>query len=228
MVYADFELEKAVQSFGLSLDGSTDLFRDVGPIKPSEFLRGFLKDFTPVALGINTDQARRDFLITPILVEAKRRSEVDSTVLPGIPLTVDPARGLTGICDYLIARSRKLYYLEAPVVAVVEAEREDLIARLGECVAQMVAMQLFNEKDGTPLPAVYGCVASGTTWRFLERIFRSTARSITWVMSPRSWESWSASYGVTTHGSRVDRQWFRASDQRNLGSVSWKRSKPRT
>jgi hypothetical protein len=88
--------------------------------------------------------------------------------LPGIPLPVDPAQGLTGVCDYLIARSRNLYYLKAPAVAVVEAEREDLIARLGECVAEMVAMQLFNGKDGLSLPALYGCVTSGSTWRFLE------------------------------------------------------------
>jgi hypothetical protein len=32
----------------------------------------------------------------------------------------------------------------------------------------MVAMQLFNEREGTPMPAVYGSVTSGSNWRFLK------------------------------------------------------------
>ena len=58
--------------------------------------------------------------------------------------------------------------MQSPVVAVVEAKREDLIAGLGQCAAEMVAIQLFNEKEETPLPAVYGCVTSGSIWRFLK------------------------------------------------------------
>ena len=33
--------------------------------------------------------------------------------------------------------------------------------------ATMVAMSLFNERDGNPVPVVYGCVSSGSLWRFL-------------------------------------------------------------
>ena len=31
----------------------------------------------------------------------------------------------------------------------------------------MVGMRVFNDKDGTPFPALYGAVSSGTNWRFL-------------------------------------------------------------
>jgi hypothetical protein len=31
----------------------------------------------------------------------------------------------------------------------------------------MVAIQIFNEREGKPLPAVHGCVTSGSVWRFL-------------------------------------------------------------
>src|SRR5205823_10573856 len=79
-------------------------------------------------------------------------------------------RGLTGYCDYLITRSSERYFVEAPVVAVVEAKREDLIGGLGQCVAEMVAIQIYNERDGKPLPAVYGCVTSGSNWRFLRLV----------------------------------------------------------
>jgi hypothetical protein len=167
MAFADFDLKTAVQRFQLSEDRKTNLFRGVEPIEPSGYLRDWLDEFAPVALGINTEQARREYIIAPILAEAKRRSRTEINVLPGVMLTVDPARGLTGYCDYLIAQSPEFYYVQAPVVAVVEAKPEDLIAGLGRCVAEMVAIQLINEKEGTPLPVVYGCVTSGSNWRFL-------------------------------------------------------------
>jgi hypothetical protein len=168
MAYTDFDLKTAVLRFGLSEQPRTDLFAQVKPIAPSDTLREILDEFAPVALGINTEQARREYIISPILMEAMRRSEGKLNVLPGVKLTVDENQGLTGYCDYLITRSPKIYYLEAPVVAIVEAKREDLIAGLGQCAAEMVAIQLFNEKDGKPIPVVHGSVTSGSNWRFLK------------------------------------------------------------
>ncbi|HZW29949.1 MAG TPA: hypothetical protein VFF52_04530 [Isosphaeraceae bacterium] len=168
MAYAEFDLKTAVRSLELSRHEDADLFKNVGPIKPSDILRGLLDEFGPVALGINTQQARREYIIAPILMEAKRRSPVAINVLPGVTLAVDPGRGLSGYCDDLITQSPELDDVESPIVAVVEAKKEDLVAGLGQAVAEMVAIQLFNEKDGTPVPAVYGCVTSGSDWRFLK------------------------------------------------------------
>ena len=168
MAYVDFDLRKVVKSFGLSENDKTDLFPGAESIEPSVFLSGLLDEFVPVALGINTEQARREYIISPILIEAKRRSGVEINVFPGAMLKVDEPKGLTGYCDYLIARSSKLYYLESPIAAVVEAKREDLSSGLGQCAAEMVAIQLFNEKDGKPVPVVYGSVTSGSNWRFLK------------------------------------------------------------
>ena len=39
---------------------------------------------------------------------------------------MDKERGLTGVCDYLLARSPERFFLSHPVVAVVEAKREDI------------------------------------------------------------------------------------------------------
>jgi hypothetical protein len=75
---------------------------------------------------------------------------------------------LAGFCDFLIARSREIYYVQGPIVAIVEAKKEDLVGGLGQCAAEMVAIRLFNEREGTPLPAVFGCVTSGSIWRFLK------------------------------------------------------------
>jgi len=167
MAYADFDLKTAVQKFELIRREDADLFEAIEPIEPSDWLRAFLDEFAPVALGVNSEQARREYIISPVLTESKRRAKVKVNVLPGVTFSVDPARGLTGYCDYLIARSSELYFVEAPIVAVVEAKKEDITAGLGQCAAEMVAIQLFNERDGTHLPAVHGCVTSGSTWRFL-------------------------------------------------------------
>jgi hypothetical protein len=168
MAYVDFDLRKVVRTFDLAENDGIDLFRDVEPVEPSESLRNLLEELVPVALGINTEQARREYIISPILIEAKHRSRAKITVLPGVMLKVDETKGLTGYCDYVIARSSKLYYLESPLVSVVEAKREDLIAGLGQCAAEMVAIQMFNEREGRPMPAVYGAVTSGSNWRFLK------------------------------------------------------------
>jgi hypothetical protein len=168
MAYANFDLRTAVQKFELTKNESVDLFAHLEPLPPSDVLNQWLADFAPVALGITTEQARRELIIAPILAEAKRRSRLAINFFPGVPLSVDEARGLTGVCDYLIARSAEIYYVEAPILAVVEAKREDLSAGLGQCAAEMVGIQLFNEREGTPMAAAYGCVTSGNLWRFLK------------------------------------------------------------
>ncbi len=168
MAYNDFDLKTAVQKFGLIVDEEIDLFPTVDPLEPSEFLRVWLDEFATTALRIGSEKARSEFIIAPMLAEAQRRSGAAVRVLPGVTFAVDPAQGLTGYCDYLMSRSREAIYVQAPVLAVVEAKREDLIGGLGQCTAEMVAIQIFNDREGKPLPSVQGCVTSGSNWQFLE------------------------------------------------------------
>jgi len=82
-------------------------------------------------------------------------------------LNVDAAAGLNGTCDFLLCRSDNLYFVTAPVLAAVEAKRDSIPAGLGQCAAEMVAAQRFNQQSGTPIEPVYGCVTTGANWRFL-------------------------------------------------------------
>ncbi|HVC94990.1 MAG TPA: hypothetical protein VND64_14940 [Pirellulales bacterium] len=168
MAYSDFDLKTAVHRFALAEVRNADLFAEVEPIEPSERLSTWLDTFAPVALGVNSEKARSEFIIAPILAEAKLQVGNSVNVLPGVTFDVDKGQGLSGFCDFLIARSPEIYYVEGPVLAVVEAKKEDLVAGLGQCVAEMVAIRLFNEREGTPLPEVFGCVTSGNNWRFLK------------------------------------------------------------
>lgn len=168
MAYSDFTLRGAVDAFGLQEELNTDLFAQVAPLELSEFTRTWLDEYAPIAVGMNTEAARSHYVITPLLIEARRRVKGPANVFPGFTLDVDRERGLSGYCDYIISRAAEIYYLRAPLMAVIEAKREDITGGLGQCAAAMVAIQLFNERDGAPVPAVYGCVSSGNLWRFLK------------------------------------------------------------
>ena len=67
-----------------------------------------------------------------------------------------------------MARSPEFYYVQAPILAVVEAKKEDIVGGLGQCAAEMVGIRVFNEREGTRLLKAYGCVTSGNIWRFLK------------------------------------------------------------
>jgi hypothetical protein len=168
MAFSDFDLKTAIHTFGLTEVRDIDVFADVAPLEPSAFLRVWLDNFAAVALGINSEKARSEFIITPMLAETKLRVGASVTILPGVTFDVDKGQGLSGFCDFLIARSPEFYYIQGPIVAVVEAKKEDLVGGLGQCAAEMVAIRLFNEREGTPVPTVYGCVSSGSIWRFLK------------------------------------------------------------
>ena len=53
------------------------------------------------------------------------------------------------------------------MVAVAEAKNDNIRSGLGQCAAEMLAAQTFNERRGRPLPAVFGVVTTGTNWKFL-------------------------------------------------------------
>jgi hypothetical protein len=58
--------------------------------------------------------------------------------------------------------------ISAPVVAIVEAKNEDIKSGLGQCIAEMIAAQLFNEQENNDIKTIYGIVTSGEIWKFLQ------------------------------------------------------------
>ena len=168
MAYSDFDLKKVTTDFALASEQPPDMFAGVAPVEPSAYLRDWLTEIAPVALGFGSELARSGYIITPVLAEAKRRCTQPVTVIPGLTFDVDKNRGLTGVCDFVLARSSDAFMLRAPIFAAVEAKREDITAGLGQCAAELVAIRIFNEKEKTTVPAVYGCVTTGSAWRFLK------------------------------------------------------------
>jgi hypothetical protein len=53
---------------------------------------------------------------------------------------------------------------------IVEAKGENINAGLGQCVAEMIAARISNERAGNNIPTIYGTVTTGTNWKFLKLI----------------------------------------------------------
>jgi hypothetical protein len=167
MAYSNFTLAKVKEDFGLTVDETQNLFADVEGVKPSEILWVTLQEYIPLATAIATEKARSEFLIAPILAEVRRQLNYQVSLFSGTDFNVDIEKGLSGYCDFLISASREQFFISAPVITLVEAKNENIIGGLGQCVAEMVAAQIFNQRQGVNIPVIYGVVTSGTAWRFL-------------------------------------------------------------
>lgn len=170
MSYSDFTLKLVEHRFGLSVTERHDLFGDVPEVAARPRLTESLAEYLPLALDINTEKARSEFIIAPVLGEVRFLLGRRISLFSGVMFDVDPGRGLNGFCDYLLSNSPQQLYIKAPVVAVAEAKNEDMKLGMGQCLAAMVAAQLYNETEGTPVETVFGAVTTGTSWRFLRLV----------------------------------------------------------
>ncbi|MBD2491943.1 hypothetical protein [Aulosira sp. FACHB-615] len=168
MSYSDFTLKKVKTEFNLTIVERPTFLEEIEPITPSDFLSTFLEKHLPLALAVNTEKARSEWLISPVLLEIKDTLSNEISLFSGTDFTVDSSVGLNGVCDFLISKSTEQLFIEAPAVVIVEAKREDLNSGLGQCVASMIAAQKFNQQNQTPIPTIYGTVTTGDRWKFLK------------------------------------------------------------
>ena len=168
MSYSDFSLSSVKKAFQLQLIEKIDLFKETSDLSPSHLLNEMIKENLPLALASNTEKSRSEMLITPILIDLRRQFANRIGIFSGINFTVDPAQGLNGNCDFLISYSEELLLVTAPIITLVEAKKEDLNGGLGQCIAEMIAAQRFNQQEGNEITEIYGVVTSGTLWKFLK------------------------------------------------------------
>ncbi|MBF2064567.1 MAG: hypothetical protein IGS39_09130 [Calothrix sp. C42_A2020_038] len=168
MPYSQFTIDKAKRDLKLTILEGIRFFPDtIVPIPLSSRLETILENL-PWAVAVGTEKARSEVIINPVLLEVRRILNLEISVFSGEQFDVDIDAGLNGVCDFLVSRSKEQLTVEAPTIVVVEAKKADLKLGLGQCIAEMVAMQRFNEASGQPIKVVYGCVTSGTQWRFLK------------------------------------------------------------
>jgi hypothetical protein len=170
MSYRDFtSISQLKKAFGLTTkEGDRFIPNDLEPIVPDPVLTGFLNKTRTLAIATGSEKARSELLVAPLLVEVRELLNREVALFSGEDFTVDVSLGLNGVCDFLMSRSPELYAIESPVIVLVEAKKADLKLGVPQCVAEMVAASKFNADNHSEIKTVYGCVTSGTLWRFLK------------------------------------------------------------
>lgn len=133
-------------------------------LKPMTITKSFQTEFDFNIKNMDvfaSEAARCEIIIFPILREVYKSYISQLALWVQKPICFDVE--LTGTPDYLV--SRKSDYgkllLEYPLLAVVEAKKNDFEQGWGQCLAELIAVQKLNKE---PLLPVYGIVTDGKLW----------------------------------------------------------------
>ena len=165
MSYSAFTLEMARKQFRLTLS-LRPLFEGVAPIAPSDFLKTALRRASDLA--VISEKARAEFIVAPMLLEAREVLQNTISIYSGVRFDVAPEEGLQGVCDFIITRTPPFPTVQTPLLVMVEAKRNIVEDGLGQCAAEMIAAQRVNQEESQEPRGVYGCVTTGEIWQFLQ------------------------------------------------------------
>ena len=103
-------------------------------------------------INLNSEAAKREFLIAPILFEIAK--ETDSKINLEYPINVDEK--LSGYLDYLIQSKQELI--------VIEAKKGDIDKGFNQLAAELIALDKYEEEEGGE--CLYGAITIGEMWKF--------------------------------------------------------------
>jgi len=146
MYYSEVTSLEQLASLGIDTIETVSELIKTKPIPPSDFLKEALRRFVPLATAINTEKARSEYLIAPILSEV---TAIDSrlSLFSGRNFNVDSTKGLAGDFDFMLTDNPDKLTIKAPVVAVVSAKNENINEGLAQCFATMYAAILIDRGD---------------------------------------------------------------------------------
>ena len=168
MAYSNFKtIEHVTDKFPITVSSGSSLFTDIAPADISRSLKEILEEYVPLALNINTEKARSEMIVIPVLIEVRKQLERQVSLFSGVDFTVDKALGLNGYCDFILSGSPDQAFITKPGICMVEAKNESIQGGYGQCMAEMIAAQRFNQGKSTSIEVIWGVVTAGDTWRFL-------------------------------------------------------------
>ncbi len=169
MSYSDYKTVESIrEKFKISVVSGESQFSDTMEIPSGNLLTETLKDSIPLALNINTEKARSELIICPVLMEVRRLLHKKISLFSGVDFNVDENLGLSGYCDFILSNSPDQIFIDYPVVCIVEAKNENIRSGYGQCIAEMIAARIFNDQRGISLKYILGVVTTGSNWRFLK------------------------------------------------------------
>ena len=106
MPYSNFSFDKVQEILNLEIKDELGMFAQIEEIEVSApFLEELLKENLPLALAINTEKARSELIITPVLLQFRKIEQKKISFFSGIEFNVDEQQELKGTCDYIISLS---------------------------------------------------------------------------------------------------------------------------
>ncbi len=185
MAYSDFTVRRIKQEFGIQTQEGGRFLPPTADVAPSQMLQSILENYLPWAIAVGSEKAKSEMIVAPVLLEIKQILHSQVSVFSGRDFTVDASVGLNGICDFLISRSKEQLEIEAPAIVLVEAKRDSLNSGIGQCMAEMIAAQRFNQQNDVHISTIYGATTSGTAWRFLKLEAQTVTIDLTdYALSP--------------------------------------------
>jgi len=167
MSYSTFTLESVGRLLGV-VARPADLLPNLRAVPAPLWLQEQLERGTQgVHLSLISEKSRSEFIVAPILLATRELSGNRVAIYSGQTLDADESKGLTGECDFILSAADAALPLQTPIAVVVEAKKNDVEGGLGQCIAQMVGADRFNQTAGRTDVAVFGCVTTGETWQFL-------------------------------------------------------------
>lgn len=163
--YGDFSLESIRKQLGVT-NHLSRLFTDISPVAESDNLRRDLQIAS--LLPARSEKAKSELIVMPILIELMTQNDNFFTIYSGEILAADTTQGLTGECDFILARNTGTFDIDVPMMIVVEAKKHDIDIGIPQCAAQMIGVQAFNRNRDEPIDIIYGCVTTGDTWLFMK------------------------------------------------------------
>ncbi len=145
--------------YGIGI-GDALLFEGCPPVKPTPILVGYLDRARRVRLA--NERARAHRLVDPVLSEIEALYDGKISTIPEMYLEVKDMEGLSGNPDFIISAGPVNKVI--PIVAIVEAKKDDTDPGLPQCAAELYAAYLY---DKGRINRLYGCVTTGWDWRFM-------------------------------------------------------------
>lgn len=167
MAYRRFSLQQLRKEF--QINNKVDHLFDkpsIAVLPLGEYLKYTLNKAK--SLRVRSEKAKSELIVMPMLMDLMDKNKDFLTVYSGESLIVDKERGLSGECDFILAKNNDSFDISAPIMMLVEAKRHDLEGAVPQCVAQMLGARLYNERMGQPIPIIYGCVTNADDWLFMQ------------------------------------------------------------
>lgn len=103
-------------------------------------------------INLNSETAKREFLIAPLLLELVKATNV--SIYVEYLLEIDDK--LSGLLDYLLVAHQNMI--------IIEAKRKDIDNGFNQLAVELIALDKYEEND--TIQYLYGAVTLGDLWKF--------------------------------------------------------------